>query len=156
VIVIAVLLQLGYQASREYSRIHEVIGLVSVNLLQSWFLGMIPSYFRLVILFLILYGLAVFAQKFSQAVDLYNFVMISLTPMIAMENVPIWVQGVGMFLVWSCSYDTVTKTVARLTIVHFVQVFFMQTVQSVGRVDGLLVYTILLVGLEFINSSLNK
>jgi hypothetical protein len=152
VIVTAFLLHVFYHMLDKHPRIQEMVQLVSLHLIQNWFMTQIPQNAQLPCLFMIIYGIAPFIEFFSKAADVYNFIIMTLTSALHLNSVTFWIQAIVAFIVWMVSVDRITEVVARLTTIRLAQLAFVHTMTTtISKSDALFVYSVIVMSLEFIS-----
>jgi hypothetical protein len=139
-----------YSMMNNMPRIQETASLISLNMIQDWFMGVIPDNAKLPCLLMLIYVIAPFMKISPRAVDMYNFIISSTTSSLQTSGIPLWVQSCVFFLIWVIRMESISQSLGELAFVRLFHLSFMQLIAFLFRTDALLACFAVVIMFEFL------
>lgn len=139
-----------YNMMNSMPRIQETASLISLNMIQNWFMSVIPDTAKLPCLLMLIYVIAPFMKISPRAVDMYNFIISSTTSSLQTSGIPFWVQSCVFYLVWVIRMEKISQSLGELAFVRLFHLSFMQMIAFLFRTDAMLACFAVVIMFEFL------
>lgn len=156
-VVVAFLLYMAMQNVQSLRRFKDTVTLVLVSILQTWTLSVIPVFAQTPLVLIILYTVFPFMEYSALAVQIFNFLISTLTSLLSVQGVSYMYQILFVFMLMRVSTDKITSQVSELTLARLVQLQFISLVSgNLGVTDPVIVYAIIIIFLNTVQKTLEK
>jgi hypothetical protein len=156
--LIVIVLAVAYfylQGVTHHKRIADTSSMICVFVLQKWVLSLFPTEAHTLCIIIALYAIAPFVEVSTTFTDLFNVLMVAATTDVYANDIPIWLQIVGVGLLWFHFQKTTSNLILHAVMLRLIQLMFLQYMQShLGASDPILVYCVCIVCLQLFDHSL--
>ena len=156
-VMVAGIVYAGVQRIHSMSRFRDTVALVLVSILQTWILSVIPVFAQTPIVLIILYTVFPFLDYSVLAMQIFNFLVSTLTTLLSTQGISYLYQIFFVFMLSRFSVDRITSQVSEMTLARLVQLQFISMVSgNLGVTDPVIVYAIIIIFLDAVQKTLEK
>lgn len=135
-------------------RLKDTAVMITMYVVQGWFLQQIPQDAQMPCMFMLLYALSPFMSHSERAVDAYNFILMTFTASLHYNNVSYWDQSVIAALMYVAHFDQISITVGQNVFIRLFTMAIIHSLITLARTDSFLVYGMMMLALRFVTVQL--
>lgn len=136
-------------------RLQNTFQMVLINMIQTYFLSILPPNTQFVCMVLLLYMLQPFITTSPRAMDIYNFLIMNSTSYLHWNGTPYWLQAL-VFTIISVIHctDTTLQQLAQLLSIRMLQMTVITFLKQFAKTDPMLVYPVLIMSIQIFQTQI--